>query len=231
MLFTVQIRPNNPSFSAINFRRNRSSYLANPGKFLLLRIVLAQFPDCGKVTWSVFVERMRVARDTNDPNNCLIYPNADRPRCPRVGMRDLEGHLGLRAFTSLSMVPGNNVVPFYFQPTLGGADLNGNPSLSSYQDFRFRAPNIILFQENFEHSIYKLPVGFTLRADQGRVALTRGDLGSNHWIHSYATGLTLRAGGFPEVYILFAFGGSEGTHTLVNVNTSLLRSAVRPSLF
>ena len=174
---------------------------------------------------------MRVARDTNDPNNCLIDPTAERPRCPKVTSRTLEGRLGLRAFTSLSMTPGGDNVPFYFQPTLGGTDLNGNSALSSYQDYRFRAPNILLFQENFEHSIGRLPFGFTFRADQGKVALTRGDLGSNHWRHSYAAGLTLRAGGFPQVYLLFAFGGQEGTHTLVNMNTSLLGTAFRPSLF
>ncbi|HEY2171251.1 MAG TPA: hypothetical protein VGJ30_16620, partial [Candidatus Angelobacter sp.] len=122
-------------------------------------------------------------------------------------------------------------VPFYFQPTLGGSDLNGNPSLSSYQDYRFRAPNVLLLQENFDHSIGKLPLGITVRADQGKVALLRGDLGSNPWRHSYAAGFNLRAGGFPMVYLLFAFGGHEGTHTIVNVNTSLLGSSARPSLF
>jgi hypothetical protein len=129
------------------------------------------------------------------------------------------------------MAPGNNVVPFYFQPTLGGSDLNGNPTVSSYQDYRFRAPNILLFQEIFEHSLGSWPLGFVFHADQGKVALTRGDLGANHWIHSFAVGGTLRAGGFPQVYLLFAFGGKEGTHTLANVNTSLLGSAARPSLY
>lgn len=180
---------------------------------------------------SFYHTNMRVARDTNDPNNCLIDPTAERPRCPRATSRSLEGRLGLRAFTSLSMTPEGDNVPFYFQPTLGGADINGNSSLSSYQDYRFRAPNILLFQENFEHSIGKLPLGFTLRADQAKLALTRGDLGSNHWVHSYAAGLTLRAGGFPQVSLLFAFGGKEGTHTLVNMNTSLLGTSGRPSLF
>jgi len=155
----------------------------------------------------------------------------EHPRCPRVTSRNLEGSLGLRAFTSLSLTPGGDTVPFYFQPTLGGADINGNSALSSYQDYRFRAPNTLLFQEKLEHSIGRLPLGFTFRADQGKVALTRGDLGSNHWVHSYAAGLTLRAGGFPQVYLLFAFGGQEGTHTLVNMNTSLLGTASRPSLF
>jgi hypothetical protein len=131
----------------------------------------------------------------------------------------------------LSMTPGGNTVPFYYQPTLGGGDINGNPSLSSYQDYRFRAPNLLLVRESFEHSVGKWPLGIALMADQGKVGLDRGDLGSSHWVHSYAVGLTLRAGGFPEVVLLFAFGGPEGTHTLANVNTSLLGGSARPSLY
>jgi hypothetical protein len=50
-------------------------------------------------------------------------------------------------------------------------------------------------------------------------------------LHSYSAGLTLRAGGFPMVYLMYAWGGHEGTHTIVNVNTSLLGGADRPSLY
>ena len=123
------------------------------------------------------------------------------------------------------------MVPFYFQPTLGGSDINGNPSLSSYQDYRFRAPNLLLLRESFEHSIGKWPLGFVFMADEGKLGLARGDLGSSPWLHSFSTGLTLRAGGFPQVFLLFAFGGPEGTHTIANVNTSLLGGSSRPSLF
>jgi hypothetical protein len=129
------------------------------------------------------------------------------------------------------MTPGGEVVPFYFQPTLGGADINGNPSLSSYQDYRFRAPNVLLLREDFEHSVGKWPIGIALSAGEGRLGMTRGDLGSAPWVHSFTAGLTLRAGGFPQVFLLFAFGGHEGTHTLANVNTSLLGGSARPSLF
>ncbi len=180
---------------------------------------------------SFYHHNMYVARDTNDPNDCRIDPTDDHSACPHATSRSMQGTLGLRAFTSLSMLPGNNVVPFYFQPTLGGSDINGNPSLSSYQDYRFRGPNVLLLQESFDHSIGKWPVAITLRADQGKVALLRGDLSSNPWRHSYAAGLSLRAGGFPIMYLLFAFGGKEGTHTSANVNTSLLGSSARPSLF
>lgn len=180
---------------------------------------------------SLYHTNLLVARDTNDPNNCVIDAKATPPHCAAVVSRSLEGHLGLRASTNLSMTPGRNVVPFYFQATLGGSDINGNPTLSSFQDYRFRAPNTLLVEESFQQSLGKLPVGFTFQADQGKVALARADLGGNPWIHSYAVGLTLRAGGFPQVYLLFGFGGGEGTHTTAMMNTSLLGSSVRPSLF
>jgi hypothetical protein len=63
------------------------------------------------------------------------------------------------------------------------------------------------------------------------VALTRSGLGDSPWIHSFSAGLTLRAGGFPQVSLLYSWGGNEGTHTIANVNTSLLGGTARPSLF
>ncbi|HZI56850.1 MAG TPA: hypothetical protein VFF39_08745 [Verrucomicrobiae bacterium] len=201
-------------------------YWATSGKFSFQRLTADLYQEI-----SLYHTNMRVPRDTNGPNDCVIDPTADNKKCPAVKMRSMEGTLGLRAFTSLSMTPGGNTVPFYFQPTLGGSDINGNPALPSYQDYRFRAPNILLFRENFEHSLGGLPLGFIFLADQAKLALTRGDLGSNHWVHSYAAGVTLRAGGFPQVSLLFAFGGKEGTHTTVNVNNSLLGTSGRPSLF
>jgi hypothetical protein len=59
--------------------------------------------------------------------------------------------------------------------------------------------------------------------DEGKVAFTSGELGSSPWIHSFSAALTLRAGGLPQVYLLFSWGGNEGTHTIANVNNSLRR--------
>jgi hypothetical protein len=174
--------------------------------------------------------RILDARPSNSPNDCAIDP-VTHPACPKPYVRNFEGAVGFRVLASLSMTPGGDIVPFYFQPTLGGSDLNGNATLGSYQDYRFRAPNVLLLRESFEHSISDLPIGFTVLADQGKVALTRGDLGPNPWRHSFSTGLTLRAGGFPEVYLLFSWGGQEGTHTSASVATSLLGGSQRPPLF
>jgi len=196
--------------------------------------------------------RFIVPRDANGPDECSVDQDtenaecsvdkfAEHPKCLNGATkndpecqeitRDLQGSFGFRFFLAGSMTPSGNVVPFYFQPTLGGSDINVNALLASYQDFRFRAPNVILLRENFEHSIGNLPLGMAFMADQGKVGLTRSDLGSSPWFHSFSAGLTLRAGGFPQVYLLFAWGGNEGTHTIANVNTSLLGGSARPSLF
>jgi hypothetical protein len=88
---------------------------------------------------------------------------------------------------------------------------------------------LLLLPESFEHSIWG-PFGVKLMADQGRVALTRGDLGFSHLKHSFAGGLTLRAGGSPMIFLMFAWGGPEGHHNIVNMNTSLLGGSSRPAL-
>jgi hypothetical protein len=87
-----------------------------------------------------------------------------------------------------------------------------------------------LAEASFEHVIYS-PIGFTALIDEGKVALRGGDLDFTHLRHSYAAGLTLRAGGFPMVWLLFSWGGREGTHTIGAMNTSLLGASPRPSLY
>jgi hypothetical protein len=161
------------------------------------------------------------------PDSCA-HGEDKCPEIPRT--RNLNGSIDVRLLISESLTSGTSVVPFYFQPTLGGSDLNSLMSLGSYQDYRFRAPNILLLQEYIEHSIWG-PFGLKLMADQGRVALTRGDLDFSHLRHSYGAGLTLRAGGFPMISLIYAWGGAEGQHTIANMNTSLLGGSSRPPLF
>lgn len=62
--------------------------------------------------------------------------------------------------------------------------------------------------------------------DQPKLRIFHWPFG-NPWIRSYSTGLTLRAGGFPQVFLLFSWGGSEGTHTIANVNTWAAQHARR----
>jgi hypothetical protein len=165
--------------------------------------------------------------DISGPDECTSPPTEKCP--PITHTKNLNGSIELRLLVSESITSGTSTVPFYFQQTLGGSDINSALALGSYQDYRFRAPNLLLLQENIEHSIWG-PFGAKFMADQGRVALTRGDLGFSHMKHSFAGGLTLRAGAFPMVSLMFAWGGPEGHHNIGNVNTSLLGGSPRPPL-
>jgi hypothetical protein len=173
-------------------------------------------------------------RSINGPDECSASKSEDDRskdlECPGV-TRDYEGSLQLRFLLSESIIPAGHIEPFYFQPTLGGSDINGNALLSSFQDYRFRAPNLMVFRAAFEHSIFKSPVGLALMLDEGTVAPRRSDIDFSHFQHSYSVGLSLHAGGFPVLYAMFSWGGHEGTHTTTAVNTSLLGGDARPSLY
>jgi hypothetical protein len=168
-----------------------------------------------------------VSSDNRGPDECAPL----KDRCPPVSRsRNLNGSIGFRLLLSESFASSANSVPFYFQPTLGGSDLNGAMALPTYTDYRFRAPNVLLLHESFEHSIWG-PFGFAFAADQGEVAVVRSDIAFDQLKQSFAAGLTLRAGGFPIVSLMFAWGGSEGHHNIFTMNSSLLGGSTRPSLF
>ncbi|MGD0891018.1 MAG: hypothetical protein ABR923_05750 [Terracidiphilus sp.] len=166
-------------------------------------------------------------KTTNGPDECAASLGATK--CAAM-QRNREGSVEVRLVITESIASAGSVVPFYFQPTLGGSDINGNTWLPSYNDYRFRAPNTLLLREAFEHSIWG-PVGFTFSADQGKVALVRNDVDFNHLSHSFIAGVTLRAGGLPALTLGFAWAGPEGPHTIATVNNTLLGGSTRPSLF
>jgi hypothetical protein len=166
-------------------------------------------------------------KDTNGPDECAVAVGASK--CPSI-TNNREGSIGVRLLIVESAVSSGNSVPFYFQPTLGGSDINGTSWLGSYDDYRFRAPNALVLRESFEHSVWG-PLGFVFSADQGKVALTRSDIAFDHLAHSFSVGATLRAAGLPALSLAFCWGGHEGNHTITNVNTSLMGGSNRPSFF
>lgn len=166
------------------------------------------------------------ARDANGPNECSVDPSTDA--CPPIS-RNRSGTFGVRVMASKSRASGDSAVPFYFQRTLGGSDIDGQRALSSYDDYRFRGPHVVLLQETFEHSLFG-PVGLWLAAEQGQVALQDQRLGLADRRTSYGVGVTIRAGGIPAVVVSWATGGSEGSHFAFTMSTSLLGGSARPSL-
>jgi hypothetical protein len=167
-------------------------------------------------------------REFNGPNECS--QSTGSPACPAVQLsRNRQGSISLRLFMSTSSTADGNQVPFYLQPTLGGSDINGERLLASFDDYRFRGPNLLALQESIEHSLWG-PVGLFAMAEQGKVAVERGDLGFGGMATSATVGLTLRAGGFPMVNLSFSWG-TEGHHIIGTIDSSLLGGSARPSLF
>ena len=167
------------------------------------------------------------ARDTNGPDEC--FTSVTSTGCPPLPpSRNRYGFFGVRLLTIGSSVSGANRVPFYFQPTMGGGDINGQRLLPSADDYRYRGPNVIALQESFEHSLWG-PLGVSFQADQGKVTEQTSALGFDNLLHSYSVGLTLRAGGFPFVTLSFAWG-TGGQHYIAAMDASLLGGSARPPM-
>lgn len=175
-------------------------------------------------------------KTTSEGPSELAGPDESPASLPQARSRstyvqNLEGTVSFDVLLTESIAPSGHVVAFYFQPTLGGTDINGTDLLlPSYADYRWRAPDAVLYRISTEHSLWG-PIGFMALADAGHVALTRGDLGFSHFKHSYGVGLTIRAGGVPQFHLLFAWGGHEGTHTTGALTSAVLGGTARPSLF
>ncbi|HEX4999052.1 MAG TPA: hypothetical protein VFY29_12560 [Terriglobia bacterium] len=172
--------------------------------------------------------RSLLPRDHNGPDDCSAS-STPGSACPATMTRNREGSFSVRLLIVESFTSAGNSVPFYFQPTIGGSDIDGQLTLPSYRDYRFRAPNALLLRGAFEHSLWG-PIGLAFSAEEGKVALNRSDLDFKHTIHSYTAGFTVRAGGLPVLTFAVAWGGPEGRHTTALLNNSLLGGSARPSL-
>lgn len=144
---------------------------------------------------------------------------------PKNGSATSEqvGTLELRGWLAESIASAGHSVPFYFQPTLGGGDIDKERTLASFADYRFRAPNALLLRAQYEQPLPKISfLGVIFRADTGKVADSRGDLDISHMRHSFGTGVTLRAGNIPYVTVMYAWAGGEGHHTFGDLNLSAI---------
>lgn len=179
--------------------------------------------------WST--SRTPAARETNTPNECTS--GAERTTTaygcpdPTIITTNRNGTVGVRAFVARAGASGSSRVPFYFQPTMGGADIDGERRLASYEHYRFRAPGAILLQATIEHVIWG-PIGGFGSIEHGRVALADESL-TGGLKRAYGLGLTLRAGGMPMATIWWATG-AEGSRVVFLMDTSLFGGSSRPSL-
>ena len=163
---------------------------------------------------------LTAANPHNGPDSCAGDSSTG---CPHISSTiNNEGSVSLRILLTGSAARAGNAVPFYFDPTTGGSNVNGEPILASYPDYRFRAPNLVLLRGTVEHALPKIPFGAYFSVDAAKSPLTRSDIDFSNLRRSYSVGLTVHAGGLPVVYLLFAWGGNEGTHTTFSVSNILL---------
>ena len=115
--------------------------------------------------------------------------------------------IALRANVASAKADDGQQIPFYMQPTLGGA-----ASLRGFRSFRFRDESALLLQAEYRWRINELIAG-ALFYDTGAVARRLSDLGTLE--RSY--GIGMRVGGRNGVSFRtdLAFGGSDGTRLMV----------------
>jgi hypothetical protein len=133
--------------------------------------------------------------------------------CPglRSATRCSIGKVVLTASMVASYTGGtDHLVPFYFDPTLGGVNLQDLDTLRGFRDYRFRGPNSELFQAEYLHPVWG-PIGVLSFYDVGNVALRPGDLSLGGMRHDVGTGIYLHAGNRELVRFYIVFGSGEGS--------------------
>jgi hypothetical protein len=130
---------------------------------------------------------------------------------PIVGGQCTYGQLVFNELLTASYTSGNQTVPFYLQPTLGGTDINGVDTLRGLVDYRLRAPNRILLQVEYYHNILG-PIGIYGFYDEGKVALTPGDLNLTSLRHDLGVGVYFKVQNKIVIRGYIGFGAGEGSH-------------------
>jgi hypothetical protein len=121
------------------------------------------------------------------------------------------GQLTFNGLVTASYVGSRRSVPFYFQPTLGGTDINGVDTLRGLNDFRLRAPNRVLLQAQFDHPVWWF-FGISGFYDVGKVALNPGDLSLSGLRHDLGIGAYIKVQNKVVLRAYLGFGGGEGLH-------------------
>ena len=107
---------------------------------------------------------------------------------------DDECDFGRLTFTPLLTLstPTNasGVVPFYFQPTLGGSDIQSRTTLRGFSDYRFRAPDAAMIGVEYGVPVF-YPVGALVFYEAGSVGNSISDLSFAHARQSAGYGISL----------------------------------------
>lgn len=137
-----------------------------------------------------------------------------------------QNYFAVRWRYSLSDTSAAKAVPFYLQETLGGSDINNQPTLRAFRDYRFRGPDLMMVQAEYDQKVCEacMPckpgivrtvcshLGVFLAYDAGKVAFRNSDLNFSNMRQSFGGGFTIYAGKDIVFRVAVALGGGEGTH-------------------
>ncbi len=104
-----------------------------------------------------------------------------------IGMFNRTRVIALRAKSIMTQTNGNNVVPFYLQPILGGPD-----TLRGYRAFRFSDRNMVLYTAEYRWEVFAGLDG-AIFADAGKVTPTIKQLNFKDLESSVGFGLRFNA--------------------------------------
>lgn len=132
------------------------------------------------------------------------------------GHRRTDSVLTEEVRIAASQVGSGNAVPFYLQETIGGSDIDNQPTLRAFKDYRFRAPNLILTQTEYDRRIIG-PVGILMFYDAGKVANEAGDLSFGNLRQGAGGGIAIFVGGQVVFRAYVGAGSGEGVHPFFGV--------------
>jgi len=127
---------------------------------------------------------------------------------------------------SVSDASSGNAIPFYLQETLGGTDIDNQPSLRAFKDYRFRGPDLMTVQAEYDRKLCEActpcktglirtvcsHLGLLMDYDAGKVALRKSDLDFSGMHQSFGGGIAIYLGKDVIFRMAVALGGGEGTH-------------------
>lgn len=142
-----------------------------------------------------------------------------------------QNYFSVRWRYSVSDASAGNAVPFYLQETIGGSDIDNQPSLRAFKDYRFRGPDLMTVQAEYDRKVCETcsvcragiirtacsHLGLVVAYDAGKVALQKSDLDFSDMRQSFGGGVAIYLGKDVIFRMAVALGGGEGTHPYFGV--------------
>lgn len=142
-----------------------------------------------------------------------------------------DNYFNVRWRYSVSDASAGNAVPFYLQETLGGSDIDNQPTLRAFKDYRFRGPDLMMVQAEYDRRLCRecnvckdgiirtvcSHLGLLVAYDAGKVALRKSDLDFSGMHQSFGGGVAIYLGKDVVFRMAVALGGGEGSHPYFNV--------------